>query len=60
MNFRDLLCEARAGKEWAVTELLTLDDPLLTKESIVSRVLDENLYQELRIVLLHCIQAFPI
>lgn len=44
MNFRDLLCEARTGKEWAVMELLTLYDPLLTKESIVGRVLDEDLY----------------
>jgi len=60
MNFRDLLCEAKAGNEQAVMELLTLYDPLLTKESIVGRVLDEDLYQELRIVLLHCIQAFPI
>ena len=60
MNFLDLLCEARDGNEQAVMELLTLYDPLLTKESIVGRVLDEDLYQELRIVLLHCIQVFPI
>lgn len=35
MNFRDLLYEARAGKEWAVMELLTLYDPLLTKEETI-------------------------
>jgi hypothetical protein len=60
MNFRDLLCKAKAGDEQAFRELLMLYDPLLTKEAIVDRRLDEDLYQELCMVFLHCIQVFPL
>ena len=44
----------------AAQELLLLYDPLLTKEAVVNRVFDEDLYQELRIVLLTCIRIFPV
>ena len=47
MNFKELLSRAK-------------DDDLQAKEAIIDGVFDEDLYQELRIVLLHCIQAFPI
>lgn len=60
MNFKELLCEAKAGNEAAAVEILTLYKPLLIRESVVNDVLDEDLYQELRITLLNCIQLFPV
>lgn len=60
MNFKELLLAAKAGNERAAQELLMLYDPLLTKEAVVNRVFDEDLYQELRIVLLNCIRNFPV
>jgi len=60
VNFKELLLAAKAGNETAAQELLMLYDPLLTKEAVVNRVFDEDLYQELRIVLLTCIRIFPV
>ena len=60
MNSVELLLAAKEGNERAVQELLLLYDPLLTKEAVVNRVFDEDLYQELRIVLLTCIRSFPV
>lgn len=60
MNFIELLKSAQSGDESAVIELLTLYDPMLIKSAVVNSMFDEDLYQELRIVLLHCIRVFPI
>lgn len=59
MNFRELLCEAKAGGEAAAVQILTLYKPLLIRESIVAGVFDEDLYQEFCITLLNCIRLFP-
>lgn len=60
MSFKDLLLQAKAGDENAFTELLMMYRPLLLKESIVEEMFDEDLYQELCIVFLRCIQRFRL
>lgn len=60
MNFVELLQSAKAGNEAASVELLKLYDPMLIKAAVVNGVFDEDLYQELRMTLLHCIRMFPI
>lgn len=60
MNFRELLALAKAGNEEAITELLRMYHPLLFKESIVDGEFDEDLYQELCIQFLYCIEKFRI
>ncbi len=60
MRFKDLLLQAKTGDEKAVTEFLMMYRPLLLKESIVEGVFDEDLYQELCIVFLRCIQRFRL
>ena len=60
MNFKELLSRAKDDDLQAKEALLERYKSLLLKEAIIDGVFDEDLYQELRIVLLHCIQAFPI
>ena len=60
MNFKSLLLQAKSGNSYAVTELLLMYRPLLLKESIVNGNLDEDLYQELCLVFLRCIQIFRV
>lgn len=55
MNFKELLLQAKFGDR---TELLMLYQPLLLKESIIDGILDEDLYQELCIVFMRCIDRF--
>lgn len=59
-NFKDLLSKAKAGNTDAVTELLILYHPLLLKNSILDNRLDEDLYQELCLTFLRCIEKFKI
>mgnify|MGYP002783404495 FL=1 len=60
MNFEELLLQARAGDEHAVTDILELYKPLLINASVLDGSYDEDLYQELCIVLLKCINQFRI
>lgn len=60
MNFKDILLRAKGGDTSAVTHLLLMYRPLLMKQAIVDGVLDEDLYQELCITLLRCIERFRI
>lgn len=60
MNFRDLLLRAKGGDVSATTQLLFMYQPLLMRQAIVDGVLDEDLYQELCITLLRCIERFQI
>lgn len=60
MNFRELFIRAKSGDPAAVTELLMMYRPLLMKESILNNRLDEDLYQELCLVFLRCIERFRI
>lgn len=60
MNFEELLLQARAGDEHAATGILELYKPLLIKVSVLDGSFDEDLFQELCIVLLKCINQFRI
>lgn len=60
MNFKDLLLRAKSGSTECVTELLLMYQPLLLKEAIVDGIFDEDLYQELCLTFLYCIERFRI
>lgn len=60
MNFKDLLLAAKVGNPDAASQIIKLYDPLLRSTAWHDGVFDEDLYQELRIVLLRCIQTFPL
>lgn len=58
MIFKDLLIRAKMGDRQAQQELTELYKPFIVKMSMVNGQFDEDLYQELCIVLLVCIQKF--
>lgn len=58
MNFKELLLQAKEGKESADVALLEMYKPLLVKNAIVNSRFDEDLFQELCIILLKCIAQF--
>jgi len=58
MDFKDVLVQAKAGDEPAIIALLEMYKPLLLKTSIIEGRYDEDLYQELCITLLKCIEKF--
>lgn len=60
MNFEDLLCRAKCNEQDAMEQLLLMYQPLLMKEAIVDGVLDEDLYQELRIIFVCCVRKFGV
>lgn len=60
MDFSEMLSAAKAGNKQAITDMLNMYQPLLIKESIVDGSYDEDLYQELCITLLRCIDYFRI
>lgn len=60
MKFRELLVRAKNGERKAIEELLEMYKPLLSKESIVEGVFDEDLYQELCYRFVCCIEKFKI
>ncbi len=58
MNFKEVLLNAKANDEESVCVLLEIYKPLLLKNAIINGRLDEDLYQELCITFLHCIELF--
>ena len=58
MDFKQLLLQAKAGNEAAITELLTMYKPLLHKYAYINGVFDEDLYQELSIELVSSLKNF--
>lgn len=60
MNFKDMLLSAKGGDVSAAAQLLLMYQPLLIKQAIVNGILDEDLYQELCITLLRCIERFRV
>ena len=60
MNFEELMTHAQNNDDNAITEITTMYNPLLVKESIVNGVFDEDLYQELWLILLGCIRKIKI
>lgn len=60
MDFKEMLLQAKAGRESAVIEILEMYKPLLIKYAIINGRYDEDLYQEFCIILLKCIAQFRI
>ena len=60
LNFKELIIRAQRGENSAIEELLEMYRPLLTKESIVEGVFDEDLYQELCYRFVQCIEKFEM
>ena len=60
MNFKEMLLQAKAGREPAVMELLEMYKPLLVKNAIINGRFDEDLYQELCIIFLKSITQFRV
>ena len=60
MNFKEMLLQAKAGREPAVMELLEMYKPLLVKNAIINGRFGEDLYQELCIIFLKCITQFRV
>lgn len=58
MKFNELLACAQSGNSDAVMKIMEMYEPLLVKKSMVGGHFDEDLYQELRTVLLKCIRNF--
>lgn len=59
MNFKEMMLLAKEDEK-AAGEILIMYRPLLLKESIVDGIFDEDLYQELCLTLLSCIQMFRV
>ena len=60
MSFPELLLLAKDGQSFAVERIIVKYRPLLTSESIVNGIFDEDLYQEMTLILMHCIRKFKI
>lgn len=60
MNFKEILVQAKNGEETAIISILEMYKPLMIKNSIINGRFDEDLYQELCMTLLNCIQSFRI
>ena len=60
MNFEELLLNAQTGKKQEITALLEMYQPLLIKTAIIDGIYDEDLYQELCITFLKCLNQFKI
>ena len=58
MNIKDLLILAKLGDSSAMETLFETYRPLLLKASIIDGEFDEDLFQELQIVFMHCVQVF--
>ena len=60
LNFQELIIRAKRGENSAIEELLEMYRPLITKESIIDGIFDEDLYQELCYRFIQCIDKFEI
>ncbi|MDO4274109.1 MAG: helix-turn-helix domain-containing protein [Eubacteriales bacterium] len=58
MNFEETLFRAKQGDTEAVEQILEMYRPLLIKNALVNGRFDEDLYQELVVETLKCIQYF--
>ena len=60
MSFVELLICAKLGDEYAKQHLLDMYRPMLVKASLINKRLDEDLYQDLCLTLMKCIEQFII
>jgi len=60
MNFKDLLLDAKQGGDISIMKITDMYKPLLLKESIINGSFDNDLYQELWLTLLNCINKIKV
>ena len=60
MSFVDLMRRAKINDNEARAAILEMYQPMLLKESILDGVFDEDLYQELCVTLLQCVDCFQL
>ena len=60
MSFEDMLLRAKLGDDIARCWFLEKYKPLLIKTAIIDKRFDEDLYQELCVILLRCVEKFVI
>ena len=60
MDFEKLLEQAKTGDKEALEEIFRMYRPLLIKNSMEQNMFEEDLYQELSVTLLNCIQKFIV
>ena len=58
MNIKDLVILAKLGDSSAMEILLETYRPLMLKNAIVGGEFDEDLFQELQMVFMHCVRVF--
>lgn len=58
MEFNKLLQEAKNGSSSAKGELFLMYRPLIIRRSMLEGCFSEELYQELSMTFLHCIELF--
>ena len=58
MSIKDLLILAKLGDSSAMETLLETYHPLMLKNAIVGGEFDEDLFQELQMVFMHCVRVF--
>ena len=60
MNFKELLLLAKNGDQQAVSALWSMYIPMLHRAAVLAGRYDEDLFQELCITFLRCVQMFRI
>jgi len=58
MEFEEILQRAKSGDEQAKDAIIQMYQPLLKSRAYLDGRFDEDLYQELSVVLLECIEKF--
>lgn len=58
MNFEEILYRAQQGDEAAINQIVEMYRPLLIKSALVNGRFDEDLFQELVVETLKCIQYY--
>lgn len=58
MSFEEILFQAKQGEQAAIEQILDMYRPMLIRNSLINGWFDEDLYQELVIETLKCIQRF--
>ena len=58
MNIKDLVILAKLGDSSAMEILLETYRPLMLKNAIIGGEFDEDLFQELQMVFMHCVRVF--
>lgn len=58
MEFEEILQRAKNGDEQAKEEIFRMYQPLIKSRARLNGKFDEDLYQELSVVLLECIEKF--